>query len=69
MNRDEVFRAEHFNAARSAHVLSEAASREPSMGKIGGTQDAHCAEGEGMCFLRDPKDVWLAPSNGVSVLG
>lgn len=69
MNRDEVFRAEHFNAAEPARVLLEAASHEPSMGRIGRTQDAHYAKGEGMCFLREPKDVWLALSKGVSVSG
>lgn len=43
-------------------------SHEPSMGKIDWTQDAHYAKREGMCFLRETKDIWLALFNGVSVL-
>lgn len=68
MNRDEVFRAEHFNAAEPGRALLETASHEPSVDKIIQNQDAHCAK-EDMCFLREPKDIGLSPSSGVSVLG
>lgn len=69
MNRDKVFRAEHFNAAEPVRAFSEAASHEPSVGKISQTPNAHSAKGKGMCFLREPKDLWSAPSNRVSVSG
>lgn len=55
MKRDEIFSIGHFNAAELVLGLSEAASCDLPMGKIP-TQDAP-SKGEGMCFLREQKDV------------
>lgn len=56
MNRDEIFSIGRFNAAEPVLELSEAASCDLPMGKTPSTQDAP-SKGEGMCFLREQKDV------------
>lgn len=58
MNREQVSRAEPFSAAEPVRALSDAASCQPSMGKIIRTQDAHCAKGAHV-FFEGTKGHWV----------